>query len=85
MQMTLSSMMQQRGAALSIRLMSVAPCRCIILMHVINLMLTLHAAVKQRHGSYTCLLLPDFFALTSKQKQGSALTTTLSSSGQIVL
>ena len=63
-------MMQQLGATLSIRLMSVAPSRCIILLNVINLMLTLRTAMKGGCGSCTCLLLPDFSALTGKQKPG---------------
>ena len=41
--------------------------------------MTLHDAMKQRRGSYTCLLLPECSALTGKQKQGSALSRTLSS------
>ena len=82
MRMTLSSMMQQLGATLSIRLMSVVPCSFITLLNVINLIIrvmTLRDAMKQRRGSYTCLLLPECSALTGKQKQGSAHSRTLSS------
>ena len=63
LQMTLSSKMQQRGATLSIRLMSVAPCSFIILLKAVHLMLTLRAAMKERCGIYLWLL-PDLSALT---------------------
>ncbi len=62
--------------------MSAVPCSFIVLLNVINLiirLMTLHAAMKQRCGSNTYLLLPDFSALFGKHKQGSVLTTTLSS------